>query len=89
MGTGTVASITEQPLLAPTATLTPILPRARFLKILFLSVNCPTTAGDLANELVRHFLIECTSKGVRLKGCSNEPYFVEWLRGPRMGPAHP
>nr|KAF6470469.1 tensin 3 [Molossus molossus] len=32
-------------------------------------------AGDLASELVRHFLIECTSKGVRLKGCSNEPYF--------------
>ncbi|XP_053517383.1 tensin-3 isoform X7 [Artibeus jamaicensis] len=31
--------------------------------------------GDLASELVRHFLIECTSKGVRLKGCSNEPYF--------------
>ncbi|KAB1253742.1 Tensin-3 [Camelus dromedarius] len=25
-------------------------------------------AGDLANELVRHFLIECTPKGVRLKG---------------------
>ncbi|XP_057361324.1 tensin-3 isoform X2 [Manis pentadactyla] len=32
-------------------------------------------AGDLANELVRHFLIECTPRGVRLKGCSNEPYF--------------
>ncbi|XP_062900049.1 tensin-3-like isoform X2 [Mobula hypostoma] len=32
-------------------------------------------AGDLANELVRHFLIECTQKGVRLKGCPNEPYF--------------
>ncbi|XP_030894330.1 tensin-3-like [Leptonychotes weddellii] len=32
-------------------------------------------AGDLANELVRHFLIECTPKGVRLKGCPNEPYF--------------
>ncbi|KAM4873970.1 tensin-3 isoform 2-T2 [Thomomys bottae] len=32
-------------------------------------------AADLANELVRHFLIECTPKGVRLKGCSNEPYF--------------
>ncbi|XP_029786642.1 tensin-3 isoform X2 [Suricata suricatta] len=31
--------------------------------------------GDLANELVRHFLIECTPKGVRLKGCPNEPYF--------------
>ncbi|XP_069469436.1 tensin-3 isoform X2 [Ambystoma mexicanum] len=32
-------------------------------------------AGDLTNELVRHFLIECTHKGVRLKGCPNEPYF--------------
>ncbi|XP_053170945.1 LOW QUALITY PROTEIN: tensin-3-like, partial [Scomber japonicus] len=30
---------------------------------------------DLSNELVRHFLIECTQKGVRLKGCPNEPYF--------------
>ncbi|XP_018123037.1 tensin-3 isoform X2 [Xenopus laevis] len=30
---------------------------------------------DLANELVRHFLIECVHKGVRLKGCPNEPYF--------------
>uniref|UniRef100_A0AAX7U4R1 Tensin 3 n=1 Tax=Astatotilapia calliptera TaxID=8154 RepID=A0AAX7U4R1_ASTCA len=38
--------------------------------------------GDLANELVRHFLIECTQKGVRLKGCPNEPYFGKtftWL----------
>ncbi|XP_027531743.1 tensin-3 isoform X1 [Neopelma chrysocephalum] len=31
--------------------------------------------ADLSNELVRHFLIECTQKGVRLKGCPNEPYF--------------
>ncbi|XP_025889490.1 tensin-3 isoform X2 [Nothoprocta perdicaria] len=31
--------------------------------------------GDLSSELVRHFLIECTHKGVRLKGCPNEPYF--------------
>lgn len=38
-----------------------------------------STAGDLSNELVRHFLIECTPKGVRLKGCSNEPYFGELL----------
>lgn len=37
------------------------------------------TGGDLANELVRHFLIECTQKGVRLKGCPNEPYFGEYL----------
>lgn len=31
----------------------------------------------MSNELVRHFLIECTQKGVRLKGCPNEPYFGE------------
>ncbi|XP_032801066.1 tensin-3-like isoform X1 [Petromyzon marinus] len=31
--------------------------------------------GDPASELVRHFLIESTPKGVRLKGCSNEPVF--------------
>nr|XP_020511548.1 tensin-3-like isoform X1 [Labrus bergylta] len=31
--------------------------------------------GDLSTELVRHFLIECMQKGVRLKGCPNEPYF--------------
>ncbi|OCT74304.1 hypothetical protein XELAEV_18033265mg [Xenopus laevis] len=30
---------------------------------------------DLTNELVRHFLIECVHKEVRLKGCPNEPYF--------------
>ena len=27
------------------------------------------------SELVRHFLIEPTTKGVKLKGCSNEPVF--------------
>ncbi|XP_076828075.1 tensin-3 isoform X2 [Brachyhypopomus gauderio] len=32
-------------------------------------------SGDLSSELVRHFLIECTPRGVRLKGCPNEPYF--------------
>ncbi|XP_029941601.1 tensin-like [Salarias fasciatus] len=31
--------------------------------------------GDMTNELVRHFLIETSAKGVRLKGCPNEPYF--------------
>lgn len=71
---------------APPATLAPALPRARLVILLFLSVNRPTAAGDLASELVRHFLIECTPKGVRLKGCSNEPYFGEWLRA-RVGGA--
>lgn len=32
-------------------------------------------AGDINNELVRHFLIESSPKGVKLKGCPNEPYF--------------
>lgn len=31
--------------------------------------------ADPASELVRHFLIEPTPKGVRLRGCSNEPVF--------------
>ncbi|XP_052125905.1 tensin-1 isoform X4 [Frankliniella occidentalis] len=31
-------------------------------------------SGD-ASELVRHFLIEPTSRGVKLKGCTNEPVF--------------
>ncbi|XP_069472917.1 tensin-1 isoform X3 [Ambystoma mexicanum] len=31
--------------------------------------------GEPTNELVRHFLIETSPKGVKLKGCPNEPYF--------------
>ncbi len=33
----------------------------------------------MTNELVRHFLIETSAKGVRLKGCPNEPYFGECI----------
>ncbi|XP_020632271.1 tensin-3-like isoform X2 [Orbicella faveolata] len=33
------------------------------------------TKVDLINELVRHFLIETTKKGVRLKGYNDEPVF--------------
>ncbi|XP_028277469.1 tensin isoform X5 [Parambassis ranga] len=50
---------------------------------LAMKVACPPptvqqnkkVVGDLTNELVRHFLIETSPKGVRLKGCPNEPYF--------------
>lgn len=37
----------------------------------------PGSRGQNANsdELVRHFLIEPTVRGVRLKGCANEPVF--------------
>ncbi|XP_074857551.1 tensin-1 isoform X4 [Carettochelys insculpta] len=31
--------------------------------------------GDIAHELVRHFLIETSPRGVKLKGCPNEPNF--------------
>ena len=34
-----------------------------------------TAKIDLDNELVRHFLIEPSKKGVRLKGSSEEPAF--------------
>uniref|UniRef100_A0AAZ3NWR1 Tensin 1 n=1 Tax=Oncorhynchus tshawytscha TaxID=74940 RepID=A0AAZ3NWR1_ONCTS len=49
---------------------------------LAMKVACPPPTaqankkvGDIASELVRHFLIETSPKGVRLKGCPNEPYF--------------
>ncbi|OCT60951.1 tensin isoform X5 [Xenopus laevis] len=35
----------------------------------------PSKKGDTTNELVRHFLIETSPRGVKLKGCQNEPYF--------------
>nr|XP_058908080.1 tensin-1 isoform X10 [Kogia breviceps]XP_058908081.1 tensin-1 isoform X10 [Kogia breviceps] len=31
--------------------------------------------GDMTHELVRHFLIETSPRGVKLKGCPNEPNF--------------
>ena len=30
---------------------------------------------DLSDELIRHYLIEPSMRGVRLKGCANEPVF--------------
>merc|ERR1719495_2823176 len=35
-----------------------------------------TNGQQSSDELVRHFLIEPTSKGVKLKGYSNEPVFA-------------
>uniref|UniRef100_A0A803TY80 Tensin 2 n=1 Tax=Anolis carolinensis TaxID=28377 RepID=A0A803TY80_ANOCA len=34
-----------------------------------------STKGDPAEQLVRHFLVETGPKGVKIKGCNNEPYF--------------
>uniref|UniRef100_A0A672GBX0 SH2 domain-containing protein n=1 Tax=Salarias fasciatus TaxID=181472 RepID=A0A672GBX0_SALFA len=60
---------------------------------LAMKVACPPPTvqqnkkvGDMTNELVRHFLIETSAKGVRLKGCPNEPYFGERRSGRRRRP---
>lgn len=38
--------------------------------------------GDPLEQLVRHFLIETGPRGVKIKGCQNEPYFGEQFRNP-------
>uniref|UniRef100_A0A672GXV6 SH2 domain-containing protein n=1 Tax=Salarias fasciatus TaxID=181472 RepID=A0A672GXV6_SALFA len=45
------------------------------MKVAQHSPRQANSLGDMTNELVRHFLIETSAKGVRLKGCPNEPYF--------------
>lgn len=42
---------------------------------LALKVYAPPGGPAQPGDLVRHFLIEPTSKGVRLKGCADEPVF--------------
>lgn len=44
---------------------------------------CP---GEDSSDLIRHFLIESSAKGVHLKGADEEPYFGE-PAGPWVGPA--
>lgn len=50
------------------------------LKVAFPPPGIPArngnTASSAADELVRHFLVEPTTRGVRLKGCANEPVFT-------------
>lgn len=45
------------------------------LKVATPPPGVPSSPRDPSSELVRHFLIEPTSRGVRLKGCANEPVF--------------
>ncbi|XP_071822170.1 LOW QUALITY PROTEIN: tensin-3-like [Apostichopus japonicus] len=46
------------------------------IKVSQAPVNAPPKkGGDPGNELIRHFLIEPNTRGVRLKGCTNEPIF--------------
>ncbi|XP_043939786.1 tensin-2 isoform X2 [Protopterus annectens] len=39
------------------------------------NINTQSFKGDPSEQLVRHFLIETGPKGVKLKGCQNEPHF--------------
>ena len=45
----------------------------------FINIVVIPIAGkvDITTELVRHFLIESTKKGCKLKGCKEEPVFGE------------
>uniref|UniRef100_UPI0037E829F2 tensin-4-like n=1 Tax=Semicossyphus pulcher TaxID=241346 RepID=UPI0037E829F2 len=47
------------------------------MKVDQTSANIPASAypGESSSDLVRHFLIESSAKGVRIKGSSQEPYF--------------
>ncbi|KAG5838169.1 hypothetical protein ANANG_G00220920 [Anguilla anguilla] len=39
------------------------------------NVSNHSSKGDPLEQLVRHFLIETGPRGVKIKGCQNEPYF--------------
>ncbi|KRZ05623.1 Tensin [Trichinella zimbabwensis] len=45
------------------------------LKVATAPPGVLTKGNSDGSELVRHFLIETTAKGVKLKGCNNEPVF--------------
>ncbi|XP_044046384.1 tensin-4-like isoform X2 [Siniperca chuatsi] len=47
------------------------------MKVDQMSANFTATAypGESSSDLIRHFLIESSAKGVRIKGSSQEPYF--------------
>ncbi|CAG9814924.1 unnamed protein product [Phaedon cochleariae] len=45
------------------------------LRVATIPSNVQNKTGT-SDELIRHFLIEPTSRGVRLKGCQNEPVFT-------------
>ncbi|XP_060750804.1 tensin-2 isoform X1 [Tachysurus vachellii] len=39
------------------------------------NISSHSSKGDPLEQLVRHFLIETGPRGVKIKGCQNEPYF--------------
>ncbi|EDL16179.1 tensin-4 precursor [Mus musculus] len=45
------------------------------LKVQETSASAPNRPGEDSSDLIRHFLIESSAKGVHLKGADEEPYF--------------
>ncbi|TTE51854.1 Tensin-2 [Bagarius yarrelli] len=45
------------------------------LKVALPPANISKAVGDPMEQLVRHFLIETGPRGVKIKGCQNEPHF--------------
>ncbi|CAG0923011.1 unnamed protein product, partial [Notodromas monacha] len=45
------------------------------LKVVSMTNGSQNKLPDTSSESVRHFLIETTTSGVRIKGCQNEPVF--------------
>lgn len=46
------------------------------VKVAYPPPGITSRGGPNSDELVRHFLVEPTTRGVRLKGCANEPVFT-------------
>lgn len=46
------------------------------MKVAYPPPGITSRGGPNSDELVRHFLVEPTTRGVRLKGCANEPVFT-------------
>uniref|UniRef100_A0A8C5JY23 Tensin 4 n=1 Tax=Jaculus jaculus TaxID=51337 RepID=A0A8C5JY23_JACJA len=45
------------------------------LKVQEIPASVPNRPGEESSDLIRHFLIESSAKGVHLKGAEEEPYF--------------
>lgn len=54
-----------------------ILLRIKVIVMIMVNFDIINIVDDYEANLVRHYLIESTPKGVKLKGCSNEPVFRE------------
>lgn len=50
-------------------------PVCRWIRTWSNSRPCVVSVSDPLEQLVRHFLIETGPRGVKIKGCQNEPYF--------------